>query len=82
MGFPAVGVNDRVQLDELSVDELYKVLTEPRNALVKQFRKLALVGGREFGLGEEELRGIARRAAERGTGARALRSLVEEAARG
>lgn len=70
-----------VQLDELTEDELYRVLTEPRNALVKQFRKLALVGGRKFGLGERELREIARRAAERGTGARALRSLVEEAAR-
>jgi len=67
-----------IQLDELTEDELYRVLTEPRNALVKQYRKLALVGGREFALGEEELREIARRAIERGTGARALRTLIEK----
>jgi ATP-dependent Clp protease ATP-binding subunit ClpX len=71
-----------IQLDELTEDDLYRVLTEPRNALVKQYRKLALVGGRDFALGEEELRKIARRAVELGTGARALRALVEEAARG
>jgi len=71
-----------IQLDELTEDELYRVLTEPRNALVKQFRKLALVAGGEFKLGEEVLREIARRAVELGTGARALRALLEEATRG
>jgi len=65
-------------LHELSVDDLMLVLTEPRNALIKQERKKMcyMHVGLEFG--DDAIREIAVLAKEKGTGARALRSVVEE----
>ncbi|EOF8552907.1 ATP-dependent protease ATP-binding subunit ClpX, partial [Neisseria gonorrhoeae] len=64
-------------LEELDEDALINILTEPKNALVKQYQ--ALFGIENVGLEFEEgaLRSIARQAMERKTGARGLRSIVE-----
>jgi ATP-dependent Clp protease ATP-binding subunit ClpX len=64
-------------LDELSEDQLVSILTEPRNALVKQFAKLLAYDGAELTFTPEAIRELAAQAIRRGTGARALRSLVE-----
>ncbi|MBK3332238.1 ATP-dependent Clp protease ATP-binding subunit ClpX [Persephonella atlantica] len=65
-------------LDELDEDALVRVLTEPKNALIKQYKKLLAMDGVELEFTEEAIREIAREAIERKTGARGLRAIVEE----
>lgn len=65
-------------LHPLGEDALVKILTEPKNALVKQYKKFFEMEGAELEFTEGALRLIARRAMERETGARALRAVVEE----
>ncbi len=65
-------------LDPLDEDALMKILTEPRNALVRQYQKLFEMEGAEIEFDEGALREIATRAKTRDTGARGLRSIVEE----
>jgi ATP-dependent Clp protease ATP-binding subunit ClpX len=57
---------------------LMKVLTDPRNALIKQYQALFAMENCELSFSEPALRVIARRALEKGVGARGLRSIVEE----
>jgi ATP-dependent Clp protease ATP-binding subunit ClpX len=66
-------------LDELDSDALVKILTEPKNALVKQYQKLLAMEGVELEFREHALHSIAKRALERRTGARGLRSIIEAA---
>jgi ATP-dependent Clp protease ATP-binding subunit ClpX len=65
-------------LDPLDEDAMVRILTEPRNALVKQYQKLFELEGAELEFSPESLRAIAAKAKERDTGARGLRSIVEE----
>ncbi len=64
-------------LEELDEDALVKILTEPRNALMKQYQRLFEMEGAELEIREEALRAIARRAMDRKTGARGLRTILE-----
>ncbi|GAB3314317.1 ATP-dependent Clp protease ATP-binding subunit ClpX [Haliea atlantica] len=64
-------------LEELDVDALVQILTEPRNSLTKQYAKLFEMEGVEVDFREDGLRAIAERAMERKTGARGLRSILE-----
>ncbi len=64
-------------LEELDEDALVKILTEPKNALVKQYQRLFEMEGAELELREDALRAIARKAMERKTGARGLRTILE-----
>ncbi len=66
-------------LDELDADALVKILTEPKNALVKQYQKLLAMEGVELEFRDHALTAIAKRALERRTGARGLRSIIEHA---
>jgi ATP-dependent Clp protease ATP-binding subunit ClpX len=66
-------------LDELDTGALIKILTEPKNALMKQYQKLLAMEGVELEFREHALQAIARRALERRTGARGLRSIIEHA---
>ncbi len=66
-------------LEELSEDAFVSILTKPKNALIKQFAELFAMEGVELEVTPEALRAIARRAIARKTGARGLRSIVEEA---
>ena len=59
-------------------DLLVKVLTEPRNAIVKQYQKLFHMDEVDLEFEEEALRAVAKKAAAKKTGARALRSIIEE----
>jgi ATP-dependent Clp protease ATP-binding subunit ClpX len=70
---PVVGI-----LDELSVDDYVRILTEPKNAIVRQYRRLFEIEGCELEFTDGALQEIARRARERATGVRALRSIIEE----
>lgn len=65
-------------LDPLDEEALIRILTEPRNALVRQYQKLFEMEGAEVEFEDRALREIARRAKARDTGARGLRSIVEE----
>ncbi len=65
-------------LHSLSEDALMNILVEPKNALVKQFQKLFKYEGVELEFEEEALRAIVQKAMSRGTGARALRAVIEE----
>ncbi len=65
-------------LDPLDVDTLVRILTEPRNALVKQYHKFFEYEGCELEFEPEALRMIAEKAMERETGARGLRGVMEE----
>ncbi len=67
-----------VALQPLSKEALMSILTEPKNALVKQYQALFAMEGAELSFTDDALRGIAARAQERKTGARALRSILEE----
>jgi ATP-dependent Clp protease ATP-binding subunit ClpX len=64
-------------LGELTEDALVQILTEPRNALLKQYQKLFAMDGVELEVRPSALRAIARKALKRKTGARGLRSIVE-----
>jgi ATP-dependent Clp protease ATP-binding subunit ClpX len=65
-------------LDPLDEEALVRILTEPRNALIKQYQKLFEMEGAELEFHPAALHEIARKARERDTGARGLRSIVEE----
>lgn len=62
----------------LTEDEMVRILTEPRNAIIKQFQALFAIDGVDLQFDEDALRAIGREANERPTGARALRSVVEK----
>ncbi len=64
-------------LDLLDEDALMRILQEPKNALVKQYKKLLELDDVELEFEEDALRAIAKKAIERNTGARGLRSIVE-----
>jgi len=64
-------------LDELDKDALVKILTEPKNALAKQYAKLFSMEGVELEFRDDALRSIAVKAMDRKTGARGLRSIME-----
>ncbi len=64
-------------LDELSEDALVQILTEPKNALVKQFHRLLAMEGVDLEVRADALRAIAKKALKRRTGARGLRSILE-----
>ena len=64
-------------LEELDVEALVRILTEPRNALTKQYAKMFEMEGVEIDFREDGLRSVAERAMERKTGARGLRSILE-----
>jgi ATP-dependent Clp protease ATP-binding subunit ClpX len=66
-------------LEELTEDALVEILTQPRNAVVKQFTKLIALEGVELDVRPPALRAIARKALKRKTGARGLRSILEQA---
>jgi ATP-dependent Clp protease ATP-binding subunit ClpX len=67
-----------VTLEELDEESLVKILTEPKNALVKQYTELFNMDGVELEFDEGALKAIAQKAIERKTGARGLRSIIEE----
>ncbi len=64
-------------LDELDEKALIQILTEPKNALVKQYQKLLKFEGVELEIRDDALVAVAKRAMERKTGARGLRSILE-----
>jgi len=65
-------------LTQLDEDALIRILTEPKNALSKQFKRLFDMEGVELDIREEALSEIAKKAIERKTGARGLRSILED----
>ncbi|MDW8107711.1 MAG: ATP-dependent Clp protease ATP-binding subunit ClpX [Armatimonadota bacterium] len=65
-------------LDALDEETLARILVEPKNALVRQYQKFFELDGVELVVQEGALRAIAREAIRRGTGARALRAILEE----
>ena len=64
-------------VDELEEDDLIRVLTEPKNALVKQYQKLFELDGVKLRFESDALRAVAAKAIERKTGARGLRNVLE-----
>jgi ATP-dependent Clp protease ATP-binding subunit ClpX len=66
-------------LDELSLEALVRILTEPKNALVKQYKKLFELEGVELKFTDEVLVAIAKDAIKRKSGARGLRAVLESA---
>ena len=67
-----------VSLDSLDENALKQILTQPKNALVKQYKKLFEMDGVELEITEDALDYIAKKAIERDTGARGLRAIVEK----
>jgi ATP-dependent Clp protease ATP-binding subunit ClpX len=67
-----------VTLENLDEDALMRILTEPRNALTKQYQRLFEMDGVELTFDEEALRAVAKKAIERKTGARGLRAILED----
>lgn len=65
-------------LSALDEETLARILVEPKNALVRQYQKFFELDGVELIFADQALRAIAREAIQRGTGARALRSILEE----
>jgi ATP-dependent Clp protease ATP-binding subunit ClpX len=64
-------------LDPLKEDELVQILTEPKNAMVKQYTKLLAMEGVNLSITKDALRALSQQAMEKGTGARALRAMLE-----
>ncbi len=67
-----------VSLDMLDEDALVKVLTEPKSAIIKQYKRLFALDGVDLEFDDEAIHEIARLSYERNTGARGLRSIVED----
>ncbi|ACX51640.1 ATP-dependent Clp protease, ATP-binding subunit ClpX [Ammonifex degensii KC4] len=67
-----------VTLDPLTEDDLVRILTEPRNALIRQYQKLFELDGVQLEFQPEAIRAIAQEALRRNTGARGLRAILEE----
>jgi ATP-dependent Clp protease ATP-binding subunit ClpX len=65
-------------VSKLDTEALVQILTEPRNALVKQYQKLFELDGVELEFTTDAIASIAGKALERGTGARGLRAIIEE----
>lgn len=65
-------------VENLDRESLISILTEPKNALIKQYQKMFMLDGVELAFEQEALDAIADQALERGTGARGLRSILEE----
>jgi ATP-dependent Clp protease ATP-binding subunit ClpX len=65
-------------LNSLNEDALHSILTEPKNAIVKQYKKLFRMEGVELEFEEDALNEVVKKAITKGTGARALRSILEE----
>lgn len=72
-------IPDVVTVDKLDAEALKKILTEPKNSLIRQYKALLAMDGVTLEFTDEAIDAIARRAAERNTGARGLRSIVEGA---
>ena len=64
-------------LDQLTEDEMVMILTDTKNAMIKQFTKLLAMEGVSLNVTKDALRALAQQAAVKGTGARALRSILE-----
>ena len=67
-----------VTLDELNEEAFIKILTEPKNSIIKQYKKLFEIDEMELEFTEEALKAVARLAAKREIGARGLRSIIEK----
>ncbi|HMQ98409.1 MAG TPA: ATP-dependent Clp protease ATP-binding subunit ClpX [Ignavibacteria bacterium] len=65
-------------LNSLNEDALLSILTEPKNAIVKQYKKLFRMEGVELEFEDDALQAVVKKAITKGTGARALRSILEE----
>jgi ATP-dependent Clp protease ATP-binding subunit ClpX len=65
-------------LEQLTEDDLLRILTEPKNSLIRQYSKLLSLDGVELQITRDGLQALAAAALKRGTGARALRSILEE----
>jgi ATP-dependent Clp protease ATP-binding subunit ClpX len=65
-------------VNSLDEDALVDILTQPKNALVKQYKKFFEFDGVELEFTDEAMRAIAEQAIQRGTGARGLRAIMEE----
>ena len=65
-------------LEELDEDALVRILTEPQNALTKQYQRLFEMEGAELEIRDDALHAIAKKAMERKTGARGLRTILEQ----
>lgn len=66
-------------LDDLDEDALVKILSEPKNAILKQYKYMFSLDDIELEITDDAMRAIAKKAAERKTGTRGLRTVVEEA---
>jgi len=66
-------------LNELSKEDLKRIMVEPRNAIIKQFQKLFAMDNIDLHFSDEAIEAIAEKALERNTGARGLRAILEEA---
>lgn len=66
-----------VTLEELSKEALVRIIKEPKNAILKQYKKLFLLDGVELEIEDEAITRVAEKAIERKTGARGLRSILE-----
>jgi ATP-dependent Clp protease ATP-binding subunit ClpX len=67
-----------VGLDPLNEDQLVRILTEPRNSIIAQFKKLFALDDVELEITDDALRAIATIASENKTGARGLRTVIEK----
>lgn len=70
-----------VSLEELDESALVRILTEPKNAIIRQYKKLFDLDGVELSFEEEAVKEVARQTMERKTGARGLRSILEKSMR-
>jgi len=65
-------------LNKIDEDDMVRILTEPKNSLIKQYQKLFSIDNVELNFEEEALKAIARKSIKRKTGARGLRAILEE----
>ena len=65
-------------LNEITIDDMLNILTQPKNALLKQYEKLFAIDGARLKFEDEAIKEVANQAVKRKTGARGLRSIMED----
>lgn len=65
-------------LNEITEDDMVRILTEPKNSIIKQYKKLFSIDNVELNFEDDALRAIAKKSIKRKTGARGLRAILEE----
>jgi ATP-dependent Clp protease ATP-binding subunit ClpX len=78
LDFHTLGLHINATLEPITIEDMVKILVQPKNSIVKQYQKLFEIDNVTLSFEDDALKAIAQKAINRKTGARGLRSIMEE----